>query len=1766
MTDFFFPKNKCGVANKVEKPVFKFVADCNIEPTPKPIFDCPLPIIAREPEIPCPEFNVKSKLDVGYSTTPDKKVENCGVQNKIKFDIKKKVDDSCPANANKCEFDVELEVNVAIPAPPCPVLKVGEFSVKSGYKDQPCVEDESRFQVRTRNIPGQNCDDPGTCEFEFDLEVVVPIPRPPCPEINVRTFSVRSDYIDQCERGKNKFEITTRHRQPESCDDPGECNFDVDLEIYVPIPRPPCPEIKITSFSVGSSFDVPGCDRKENKFEIRRTYKRAPCDDPLQQDTCDFEVDLQIFIPIPAPPCPTINVKSFEVKSGFVNTPCAQGTNKFKITKRETPVQCDRPAQCDFDVELEIVIPIPLPPCPEITVKKFEVTSDYIGCQQGRNRFVITKAHRTPENCDKDPGKCAFDVELEINVPLPRPPCPEIKVKTFEIKIGYPVAECGNTEDSPCGGRNKFVISRRQTPPDCQDLQNPGTCEFDVELEIFVPAPRIPCPEINIKKFEVKTGYAKSPCVGDGGSTFTVVKRTIPCTCDEPERCEFDLELSIRVPIPQPPCPIIKIKKFEVTSDYVSRCDQGRNKFTITTDHTPPSNCTDDAGQCRFDIELEINVPIPEPPCPEIRVKTFNVVPRYPTCVPPPPYDNCPGTNQFKITRKYTKSDCKDPDKKPGECEFDVELEIAIPPPKIPCPDIKIKTFKVITDYQKCLLSSGSGSPPPSNKLEITRRIIPCKCDELERCEFDIELEIVVPLPDPPCPEIVVKAFSVVPLYPVCIPPPVVKLCDNPSKFDITKKVKPPCEKNGVKNPPECNFELDVVIAIPPPKIPCPEFKIKTFKVKSECVSSPNGGKNKFEITKRVIPCTCEELERCEFDIELEINVPIPEMPCPEIKGKLDVNYVEYNPIITPPNLAGCNFFGITKRTSPPPCDGDVNSPANCEYEIDLRICVPTPKIKCPTFKIKTFKVESKFEDCVVGANKFTVTKNPARNDSCDFDIELEIYIPIPRPRCPLFATNLFFNTFLHGCGVPGGVFRVIDDPFPGNCNDPGVCAYLFDLQINIPLPRFVSEVAITQQPAKINVDWCVPGKLQKSTAKLTFNRKANLWAGMCDRGNLVWYESLLELDIVLPPISCDLFKLKPKRPEFPVARVPVGREYIKLKIDPKPKVGCNPCEFEFDLDIQLNCICRTDLTTLDGSLNVGDCYDTTQPNPSGVGAGGRIWLEIRKERDCRDLVGFGCVDQFVLIPNIDLPPPKFPCPEFNADDRVKIKYLTDRNADPYGTLKFELQPKVDPCDPCVFYVDLEIYIPKPCYPKFKFRPDLSRVNACYYSDKATLETCGDPYTEINIEETSVHCEYDVWVYTKPNIYEPPNTCDEFITDTGIDVHYLTSRTDDPYATLTIEPRARADSDTYCTYDVKFDIYIPKPCYPKFNFKPDRCSYNPCYYSDKATFEVCKPDDDEFAQVYIEESNTDECEYDVWIYSKPAVYEPALYCDEYYDKGVKVNYLSDPNAAPYGNIKFTPRPITDSDNHCTYDVELELYLKKLCKPTFTYSTASSVTPLKYTCPYDFNNAIANLNNKFRVEITDKGYCDYDVKFTSQLPVYEPKPITFVKGTQQVIITPVSSSADPSGTVDITITQDSGDCSKFTVAATIELKLPNPICTGTVQVNSGTLGTGTLYCSNDEYQIDITLNTTDCASASSGTQKMQAMPMLAADDVQLEDEPQTQNNDFIPTLGDPLFQQNPFSSKADIINPWRNENFVNGFIDELGKNVRLQNAVKALLKD
>lgn len=755
MTEFFFPQNPCGIGNKVEKIDFDFVESCDILPTPPPIFDCQLPIIAREPEIPCPTFETSAKIDVGYSGSA-----NCPLEppSRIEFKIEKLPDDVCPADTS-CRFGAEIDISVLIPPPPCPALNVGGLRVTTGFADQPCIADgQNRFQITANKRPGNSCDDPGSCEFVFDLELVVPIPRPPCPNISVNNFYVQTIYNDECKSPPSRFEIKPVHRLPEGCQDTGDCNFEIDLEINVPIPRPPCPEIRITKFEVKSAYDdaPPNCGG-QNRFEIRRRYEGDSCFDPKKKEKCEFDIELEIFIPIPKPPCPELNIKNFQVKTFYRDRdPQCESSSKFEITTKRTPSDdCRAPDRCEFEFDLEISVPIPKVPCPTISVGTFRVESKInngtSNCSAG-SKFEITRKVTEGVECD-EPDQCDFEVNLEIVVPIPPVPCPTFNIKTFNTKTFYNTDKCANTSGGePVCPASFFRVTPRTTPSTCDTH---GTCDFDIDLQICVPIPPPPpCPEIRIGNFGVNyvEGItSKNIDELDNCNYFTVTRKTAAGECGETTACEFDLDLNICIPIP--PCPEFNINSFIVKSGFVD-CIAGDNKFEIRR-----KSGNDDA--CSFDIDLEIYVPIPRTPCPVFGTN-LNVQPFFfgGGCVPGFPPPPCPvggggggavvgGASWFTVEPVVIGGCCDQGDGQ-AVCGFLFDLNIAIPIPKL-IQEISFDVQKVKFDIEWC--TPQLGVQPNVLRLDFKPQPDPwvnC-CERGAKAEFKPELEIKYNLPRWPC-------------------------------------------------------------------------------------------------------------------------------------------------------------------------------------------------------------------------------------------------------------------------------------------------------------------------------------------------------------------------------------------------------------------------------------------------------------------------------------------------------------------------------------------------------------------------------------------------------------------------------------------------------------------------------------------------------------------------------------------------------------------------------------------------------------------------------------------------------------------------------------------------------------------------------------------------------------------------------------------------------------------------------------------------------
>jgi hypothetical protein len=987
MPDNLFKDSQCPI-DPTPKVDFDFISSvCEIEPLPPPIFGCQAPIIPREPPTEvgnrCPDFSTLTSIDVSFvgdagddGCPPPKNelkitrqdIDPCRYD--VTLDINVPVPRTpCPTltagefglevgyqdciaplseikitpiitpgdctTPDQCEFVIDLDLKIPVPKPPCPQIIVTDFGVHSGYSDSPCMLDKQNKLTIEQIITPGDCDTADQCRFEVELEIAIPIPRPPCPTINLTKFSVDSGFSDSSclDDKQNFFSITPRHT-PGDCNTADRCEFDVELEIVVPIPRTPCPTLNAPKLSVSSGYDDTGCLTGTNRFEITTNNVPGDCNNP---DQCEFNFELEIVIPIPRAPCPIINQPKLTVTSGYGDSGCLPGDNKFEIKTNHTPGDCNSSGQCEFDIELEIVIPIPRVPCPIINSPVLKVTTGFSdsSCAQGGSTFEITTNH-VPGDCN-NPDQCVFDIELEIVVPIPRTPCPVISTKKFEVTTGF--------SDSPCAqGGSIFEITSKRTPGDCN---TPDQCEFEIDLSILVPIPRTPCPSINPPVFDVKVHYDDLTC-STSDSKFEITPRVTPGDCNTPDTCEFDIELTIDIPIPKPPCPNINIKTFEVLTGFNdSPCVQNKsNRFDVTSRVTP-GDC-DTPDQCDFDIELEIVVPIPPPPCIEITKKLFDVKTGFAgtSCVS--------GQSRFEITKTVTPaSGCDQPER----CDFEIEIEIVVPIPQPRCPELL--QFLTVNSHYK----DGPGGRLNNTPSFFVIRPMPTPptCDDPGSCNYLFDIHVDIPTPRPPCTELRIKELKHEVGYDI----------QPEFRFEITKCSEYD-ERVGSNEPPVCCFEIDFALDIKIPKPPCTTVsmvvELQTLDAQEEPYAYAGQPINEFEpgdfcdVTLPLhigIPKPCmpkitggvgtaltgcgidaraeifvEQIDLCEFKITPYIWIPkCAPAPCPQIDIVVNVEKAS--------TLYGSGSVTPTQTSGGTSGGTGTDEPSECFYTINVDLGVP---------------------------------------------------------------------------------------------------------------------------------------------------------------------------------------------------------------------------------------------------------------------------------------------------------------------------------------------------------------------------------------------------------------------------------------------------------------------------------------------------------------------------------------------------------------------------------------------------------------------------------------------------------------------------------------------------------------------------------------------------------------------------------------------------------------------------------------------------------
>jgi hypothetical protein len=182
-----------------------------------------------------------------------------------------------------------------------------------------------------------------------------------------------------------------------------------------------------------------------------------------------------LVVPIPSPPCIEINKKSFNTYVGFAGTDCVAGkTSKLLITKTiKTSNDCGVPKEtCDFDIELDIVVPIPPPVCPVITgqlqaARRF-ADAAVVVVNNTASFMNITAFPATP-TCSS-PGQCGFFFDLFIDIPTPRFPCPQIIFtrRQFNTRAGY----------------NELFFDIRPAHTPNTGTNNAPECKFEVDFDL----------------------------------------------------------------------------------------------------------------------------------------------------------------------------------------------------------------------------------------------------------------------------------------------------------------------------------------------------------------------------------------------------------------------------------------------------------------------------------------------------------------------------------------------------------------------------------------------------------------------------------------------------------------------------------------------------------------------------------------------------------------------------------------------------------------------------------------------------------------------------------------------------------------------------------------------------------------------------------------------------------------------------------------------------------------------------------------------------------------------------------------------------------------------------------------------------------------------------------------------------------------------------------------------------------------------------------
>jgi hypothetical protein len=500
---------------------------------------------------------------------------------------------------------------------------------------------------------------------------------------------------------------------PEKCNVPEVPKLDFDFVSECSIQEPPPPIFDCPSPLVPRDPPPPPCPAFDASVEITWGIDRSSnCVEPKPAgvltftrtavDPCRFFVDLNLNIPIPPVPCPTIDPGSVTLQVGYKDICVDQATGVITVTKDVIPGDCSTQDSCKYKLDLDLQIPIPVPPCPSITGGLVTITAAYNtkNCIAASGAISVTK-DVIPPTCDSAPS-CRYTLDLDLAIPIPPPPCPEITatgaITINPILLAPTMALTVTPEiiESSCAAPEcKFDFDIDiELPPFCPEItatgsvlvspsvaaptlvvsvdKDPYACKFGFGIDLELPPPL--CPTISATGAVVELSPGATPTLA-----VSVEKN--------PYACEFDFDVELGLP---PFCPEIKATGAVIVTPY-----RNDPSMAVTLQKDPSG--------CKFDLDIELEVP-PARPCPDY---TGAVV----------VYTSSAPTGVLTFTRTQPQA----PDE---PCFYDVDLELGVPA----CvPEFTTKTSIFCT--------------PGRNDITCTKFAI----SKQTGCKYEAELNIEVP-------------------------------------------------------------------------------------------------------------------------------------------------------------------------------------------------------------------------------------------------------------------------------------------------------------------------------------------------------------------------------------------------------------------------------------------------------------------------------------------------------------------------------------------------------------------------------------------------------------------------------------------------------------------------------------------------------------------------------------------------------------------------------------------------------------------------------------------------------------------------------------------------------------------------------------------------------------------------------------------------------------------------------------------------------------